>query len=428
MNRSFSISLAAYGLILFGLVTFRGDFLALSLPLLIYLLSSYFSAPQEIRLKIERTLSADRVSVDQPVVVTIKVANQGPALEELHLVDRISPALVVQEGSLDQVLYLGKGKSIVWTYTICGPRGHYPFREIEVEAREFFGITGKTDMLTTSGGLFVLPAVLPLRKFPIQTRRTRVYAGTIPARTGGHGVEFFGVREYQAGDSPRLINWRASARHTFNMYSNEYEQERVADVGVVLDGRAKTNVFGRNHSIFEYSIQVSAALADALLSQGNRVGLLNYGRYFQWTFPGYGKIQRERILQALATAQIGGSAVFSGLEHLPTRLFPANSQIILVSPLNEEDYPVLVQLRAHGYQVLIISPDPVSFEVGFLPPNHAVELAGRLVRLERTLLLRKLQRAGIQILDWDVSQPFDLVVKKRLVRPPVYLRNLRRRV
>ena len=428
MNRSFAISLAAYALILFGLATLRGDFLALSLPLLMYLLSSYFTAPQEIDLKIERTLSADRVSVDRPVVVTIKVTNQGSSIEELCLVDRVSPALVVHEGSLKQVLYLGKGKSFVWTYTIYGPRGQFPFHVIEFAVNEFFGIAGNTGTLNTSGELYVLPTVLPLKKFPIRTRRTRVYAGAIPARTGGHGVEFFGVREYQAGDSPRLINWRVSARHTFNMYSNEYEQERVADVGVVLDGRAKTNVFGRNHSIFEYSIQASAAMADALLSQGNRVGLLNYGRYFQWTIPGYGKIQRERILQALAAAQIGGSAVFSGLEHLPTRLFPAHSQLILVSPLNEDDYPVLVQLRAHGYQVLIVSPDPVSFEVRFLSPDHSIELAGRLVRMERTLLLRKLQRAGIQVLDWDVSQPFDQVVKQRLVRPPAYWLNLRRRV
>jgi uncharacterized protein (DUF58 family) len=241
---------------------------------------------------------------------------------------------------------------------------------------------------------------------------------------GGRGVEFFGVREYQSGDPPRLINWRASARHTATLYSNEYEQERVADVGIVLDGRMKTNLLGKGHSLFEYSVLACAALADALLTQGNRVGLLNYGRYLQWTFPGYGRVQRERIVQALASAEIGGSSVFSGLEHLPTRLFPAHSQIILVSSLQMEDHNVLVQLRARGYQVMVVSPDPVTFELQNLTRDRSVELAGRLVRLERGLLLRRLQRAGIQVLDWDVSRPFDQVMKHRLGRPPTYWRNV----
>jgi len=267
-----------------------------------------------------------------------------------------------------------------------------------------------------------------LKQITIRTRKTRVYSGNIPARVGGPGVEFFGLREYQAGDSPRWINWRASARHAFSMFSNEFEQERVADVGIILDGRLKTNLFGQENSLFEYSVLAAAALADVLLSQGNRVGLLNYGRYLHWTFPGYGKIQRERILQALAHAQIGTSTVFSELEYIPARLFPVHSQIILVSPLDADDIKVLVQLRARGYQVMVISPDPITFELGYLLESESVRKATRLLRMERDLLLHKLQRAGIQVLDWDVSQPFDQVVKSRLGRPPALLHAIGARV
>jgi uncharacterized protein (DUF58 family) len=104
----------------------------------------------------------------------------------------------------------------------------------------------------------------------------------------------------------------------------------VADVGIVLDGRLRTNEFARGHSLFEYSVQAAASLADALLNQGNRVGLLLYASYLGWTLPGYGKIQRERILHALANARTGESQVFSDLEHIPTRLFPPESDICLV--------------------------------------------------------------------------------------------------
>ena len=195
----------------------------------------------------------------------------------------------------------------------------------------------------------------------------------------------------------------------------------------MLDGRLRTNEFARSHSLFEYSVQAAASIADALLSQGNRVGLLLYASYLGWTFPGYGKIQRERILHALASARTGDSQVFSDLEHIPTRLFPPESQIIFISPLNEEDLKPLIQLRAQGYDVLVVSPNPVKFELSYLPASNSnVDLAGRVIRMERLLLLQRLQRANIYVLDWDVSEPFDSLVKRRLGRSPVWLRAIGR--
>jgi uncharacterized protein (DUF58 family) len=235
------------------------------------------------------------------------------------------------------------------------------------------------------------------------------------------------VREYRPGDSPHSINWRASARYTDTLYANEYQQERVADVGIVLDGRLRTNEFAQGHSLFEFSVLAAASIADALLSQGNRVGLLVYASYLGWTLPGYGKIQRERILHALANAKTGDSQVFSDLEHLPTRLFPPESQIVFISPLTDDDLRPLIHLRAQGYDVLVVSPNPVKFELSYLPLSDGnVGLAGRVIHMERVLLLQKMQRANIQVLDWDVKEPFDVLVKRRLGRSPAWLRAIRR--
>ncbi len=208
-----------------------------------------------------------------------------------------------------------------------------------------------------------------------------------------------------------------SARYSETLYANEYQQERPADVGIVLDARLKTNEFGRGHSLLEYSVQASASLADALLHQGNRFGLLLYTSYLGWTLPGYGKIQRERILHALASAKTGDSQVFSDLEHIPTRLFPPESQIVFVSPLVDDDLKPLIQLRAQGYDVLVVSPNPVKFEMSYLPASNVdVNLAGRVIHMERLLLLQKLQRANVHVIDWDVKDPFDLVLKRRSAR------------
>ncbi|NOY97938.1 MAG: DUF58 domain-containing protein [Chloroflexi bacterium] len=426
MRRSLVLALLLYALVFAGLASMNGAVLALAVPLALYLLSGLWFAPQDVRIRVERTMSAERVTSGQPVTVTLRVTNAGRRLEELMLEDEISPALTIIEGRARHLCSLAAGQSIVWTYTLAGPRGSFVFPGVTATASDHLDLARRTQYVETGGQLFVLPPFTRLKNVAIRPRQTRVYAGNIPARIGGPGVEFFGLREYRPGDAPRWINWRASARHPRTLFSNEFEQERVADVGIILDGRRRTDVASGGHSLFEYTVLAAAALADAFISAGNRVGLLQYGRTLRWTFPGYGHVQRERILQALARAEVGDSPVFADLARLPSQLFPTNSQLVLVSPLLNGDLETLIRLRSRGYQVMVISPDPVSYELRALPNNAHTRLAARIVRMERRMLLLRLQRAGVQALDWDVSLPLDRLVKGRLGRPPAWRNALGR--
>ncbi len=426
MSRSLLLGLITYVLLLAAVATTRGELIALAIPCVVYLLAGYLFSTDAINLEATRHLSAERTSPNADVVVTVTVTNRGSHLAEVLLEDALPADLTLRSGHNRHLIRLRKDSSYTFAYTVAGPRGGYGFESVRAEAGDSLGITSRTVEVEAKGQLFIFPSLTRLRHVAIRPRRTRVYAGTIPARVGGTGTEFFGVREYHQGDSPRVINWRVSAHQEESLYSNEFQQERVADVGIILDGRLRTNEFPRGHSLFEFSVQAVAALTDALLTQGNRVGLLVYAAFLRWTLPGYGKIQREKILFSLAHARPGGSEVFADFQHLPTRLFPSESQVILVSPLHEEDLMPLVYLRAQGYQVLVVSPNPVRFELSYLPKTQSVELAGRVVQMERALLLQKVQRAGIQVLDWDVAEPFDQVVKRKLSRPPAWLRAVGR--
>jgi uncharacterized protein (DUF58 family) len=358
--------------------------------------------------------------------VTLTIQNNGSRLEEILVEDFLPNDLRVLAGSNRHMLSLPASQSTSFTYSVSGARGYYPFTTVEVEASDPLGLLHHRRSYQVAGQLFILPPVMRIKRIAIRPRRTNVYSGTIPARIGGPGVEFFGVRAYERGDPPAWINWKISARSPDDLFSNEFEQERVADVGIVLDGRFRTNVLREGHSLFEYSVQAAASLADTFLAQGNRVGLLLYGHFLHWTFPGYGKIQRERILQTLARAEPGESLVFANLVHIPTRFFPAHSQIVLVSPLVPKDFDMLLHLRARGYQVMVISPNPAAFELTYLPHCPEVSLAGRIVRMERTILLQKLEHSGVQVLDWDVQQPFDQISAAKLGRPQAWIKAIGR--
>ncbi len=407
MSRAVFLGLLIFILLLTGLASLHGSLVALTVPLFVYLFYGFWRGSDEVKLKVTRNMSQERVAPTTPVKIQVTINNLSGSLEELAVEDIFSPSLKVVDGSYHHLISLARGGSFAFEYTISGPRGGYPFETLHAEAGDHLGILRAKQDIRMFGQLFVFPNIARIKHVPIRPRRTRVYAGMIPARVGGSGVEFFGVRDYQPGDSPRQINWQVSARHMEDLYSNEYQQERVADVGIVLDGRVRSNLFAAGHSLFEHSVLAAGALADAFLMQGNRVGLLVYSQYLHWTWPGYGKLQRERILHALSHAAPGDSQVFDGLQYLPTRMFPIESQIVLVSPLIEDDYLPLIQLRARGYQVLVVSPDPVSFEQTYLADQPDVRLAARIVRMERELMLNRVQRAGVQLVEWNVAQPFD---------------------
>ena len=427
MSRSLLLGLLTFGLLLAGLFTLQGALLALALPLVTYLLVGYLQASEKIELQATRHLSVERTSPNQNVDVTVIVTNRGSSLDEILVEDLLPQGLTVRSGFSRHLIRFKKGEAYTFAYTVSGPRGGYVFEGLEARVYDHLGVSSSKVRAEAKGRLFILPPVTRVRHIAIRPRRTRVYAGSIPARAGGSGTDFFGVREHQPGDPPSAINWHASARYSDTLYANEYQQERVADVGIVLDGRKLTNEFASGHSLFEYSVQAAASFADALLNQGNRVGLLLYASYLGWTFPGYGKFQRERILHALANAKTGDSQVFSDLEYIPTRLFPPESQIVFVSPLTDEDLNPLIRLRAQGYDVLVVSPNPVKFELSYLSSsNQNVDLAGRVIHMERLLLLQKLERANIHVLDWDVSESFDLLVRKTFSRTPVWLRTVGR--
>lgn len=413
-----------YGLLILGLMTLSGGLLALAIPLVIYLGVALLYGPQPPRLKATRTLSADRVSQDASVVVTLSVANEGVLLEELLIEDVLPPGLELVDGETSVLTSLSPGGTVELTYTVRGKRGEFVFPGVRAAVSDHLGIFGQRAVLAAPSRLIILPEVLRLKRVAIRPLRTRAYAGPVPARQGGSGIEFFGVREYQAGDPRRWINWRVSARHSRSLFTNEFEQERIADVGLILDARQRSDIRAQGKSLFEYAIAATASLAGTFLADGNRVGLLVYGGFLKWTFPGYSKVQRERILQTLAQAETGESLVFDSLDYLPTRFFPTKSQLVLVSPLCQDDLPMLVRLRARGYQLLVVSPDPVSFEAGAFKPNPDVALAARIARLERTLLLRELRQAGIQVVDWQVDQPLDRVVHASLGRLPLWFRAI----
>ncbi len=423
-----------YALFVLGLATRNGRILLLTIPFILILGAAFFYAPAVPNLKIRRSFSEDYVSPGKIITVSISIENLGDALDELFIEDHLPPKLEVMEGDTYLLTNLPKDGRVEFHYQVRGERGSYPFDKIYIRCNDALGLVNRQDWVTAAGQIFVKPAVRKLRSIPIRPLNTHLFTGPIPAHRGGSGLNFFEVRDYSMGDPLRQINWMITARHDDDLFTNHFELERVADVGIILDARQQTDTTlppptgpdapPQAPSLFEHSVLATAALSDLFLRDGHRVGLLVYGRGQQATFPGYGKIQRERILRSLAQARTGDNMALESLSYLPTRFFPSRSQIVFISPLSPADPPILTQLLANGYRLLILSPDPVSYEASSLPDNFDTQYAFRLARIERILLIRRLQRYGITVVDWQVDQPLEKTLRNVLFRAPQEFRKL----
>ncbi len=416
MSRTVLLAFCVSGLMLMGFLTVRWELVFLAVPMLVLIAIGVWQSAENPTLTVERAISRPTIRADETVNVTLTVTNDGATVHELHLAEALHRRLKLVDGRDNHIGRLRSGESIELTYTVSGMRGIYRMPTIATTAYDFFGLmrrVSKTDV--TGDTMFqITPRYETIPELPIRPKNTRSFAGYIPARRSGSGIDFFGVRDYRPGDSLRHINWRAVSRKPDKIFTNEFEQERVADVGLILDAREKAVTFANDNAIIEHKIAAATAVSETLLGLGNRVSLLVYGSYLNWTLPGYGKRQHQQIVHTLTKTASWQSEVFQSLNYLPTSLFPIKSQVILFSTLLDGDLEMLIRMRARGYSVLVISPNPVSFEASLLSGSSAVQFATRIARIERTLMLRQIRAAGVQVIDWHVENSLQETIGSQL--------------
>jgi len=415
-KKTFLLVFILCGLFIAALVARNGNLLLLAMPFLVYLLVGLIQAPGELTLISERTMDKASIVAEQAVDARVFIKNSGKGLANLHLKDTLYPSMIVLEGQEWQRLSLGAGETTELNYRFTVGRGVYSWKSVHAGASDPFGLFDLEYEIPAFGEILVLPAPMKTRAAMLKPRFTLHAPGPNPARLAGSGTDFWGIREYRPGDSLRQLNWRLKARHPQKMFTNEYEREEIADFGLILDTRKFSNADAMEEALFEYSVSAAASLSESFLKNGNRVSLLVYGRPINTVFPGYGKKHLNILLRILAQAKLGAYVPFNYLEYFPARLFPTRSVIVIFSTVHPRDLDVYTRLRAYGYEVLLISPDPVEYAARLLPSSELNTLAFRAARIERVVLLKRLLKLGVKVVDWQINNPLETVVHETLDR------------
>ncbi|PMH43163.1 cytosolic protein [Vibrio sp. 10N.286.49.B3] len=197
-------------------------------------------------------------------------------------------------------------------------------------------------------------------------------SGQHQSRQKGRGMDFSEVRQYQAGDDIRNIDWRVTAR-TGKAHTKLYSEEREQPVILYLDVNS-TMHFGSQ--LLLKSVQMAhmaSLLAWLTVAKKDRIGaIISTGEHFiecRPTARNSGPLQilqtlieqHQLTLQQSSQPLDSSQSMTEGLNRLH-RLSPKGSEIIILSDFlhyQASDKMSLAQLRRHNRVRLIHCFDPL---------------------------------------------------------------------
>ncbi len=391
----------------------------LVLPLAsLFFLANVWGLPEKIELQLIRRIVPRESFGDEEIHIESLISNRASAdLSNVEIRELLPAGLDLQGGADHLHTSLGPLQSIELSMEFSNPgRGHYSIGPLIVRVQDPFGFYLVEKRLEPET-IVIMPRPEKIRIAELRPRHLGPWPGVIPSRTLGQGTEFYSLRGYVAGDDPKRINWKASARYQ-RLIINETEAERVTDVMLVLD--TDVSVFeASENELFERGIGAAASMARFLLKQGNRVGLIMQGQERGVVPPAFGKRHERKILFLLAAAKPGRSVLSTSyvITILARLMLPARSQIVIISPLLDRTMIEGVrQLAIEGYSTLILSPsanDPEGFS------SESEEVAYRMLMLERSNTVLALEKT-CTVVQWPSGVPLSARLSRvKRVRPQV---------
>lgn len=253
----------------------------------------------------ERSLPLS-ATVGEAIALTYRLGSTS-RLPKFYLLvrDTLPPGVQFVDGPPLLVLSLWPGEEeIARSFIEARRRGVFSLGPALIYSTDPLGLQTFTQKMPQMSELTVYPAVLPVRASWLRGAAAQGRHGTASAMTRGAGDDFYGVREYGAGDELRRVHWRTTAR-TGKLAVTEYAQGITLDVTLALDlsREAYAGTGDDESGALECAVTLAATLADDLLRYGHTVRLLIAGGRMEETLSANGPEDMPRLLDALARVQ-----------------------------------------------------------------------------------------------------------------------------
>lgn len=240
-------------------------------------------------LVVERELSAERAELGSEITLALRVENRKLLpLPWVELVDEL-PEEVVIVGTeavpafkpLRQVLTnemaLLAFQRVVRRYHLrCVTRGAYTLGPMLARSSDPFGLLTRERSYPLPERLIVYPLVVPIERLGLPARAL-LGENRVERSLLRDPVRIAGVRPYQAGDDPRRLHWKASAR-TGALQSKVLEPSAQHTLALIADLRTEPGAtLGYDPALVELLVTTVASVAQWGFDARHAVGVLSNG-------------------------------------------------------------------------------------------------------------------------------------------------------
>ncbi len=377
------------------------------------------------RVTVERQ-TLGRLSIGRDNAVTL-VVQAGARSADLQIRDAYPlEHFTVSTETLTSTLAPHESKSL--TYTVKPTlRGTYPWGKMQVRQRSPWGLVWMDWKTGITENVDVFPDLIALRSLTIKL--TLQSAGSIKqSRKFGIGTEFAELREYNAGDDPRLMDWKATARRSRPLV-RVLEPEQEQTLIILLDrGRLMTaGVEGLQR--FDWGLNAALALAMTGIKRGDRVGIGVFDRTIHtWIPPQRGDRHFTTLLEKLTPIQPDltepdyMSAVSNILSQQTRRALVVMITDLVDTTASSELLASLAKLTPRYLPFCVTLRDPEIDRIAHdIPDPNGDRVADAYTRsvaldllAQRQVAFAELTRKGVLVLDAPANQISDQLVDRYL--------------
>lgn len=232
-----------------------------------------------------------------PVMIDIK--SHYPRKVDLELIDEVPEQFQLRNSAWTLALEADEQHQFKYQLTPYR-RGEYWFGAVNIFVQSWFGFFRRRFRFSEDEMVKVYPSFLQLRKFRLAAISNRLQdLGIKKIRRIGETMEFEQIKDYVAGDDPRKVNWKATARRS-KLMTNQYQDEKSQNVYCLIDkGRPMRMPFDQL-SLLDYAINASLVLSHISIAKEDKAGLIAFSNKISAILPASKRSrQMHEILETL---------------------------------------------------------------------------------------------------------------------------------
>ncbi len=355
-----------------------------------------------------RTTTIAQVHEESRTEMRFTLDSVGRGTQEVEVLDWLPPEFELADGHNWFRVTLRPKAGLSHSYVFrAALRGPYPVGPLRLRSTDAFALRTVESQACEAQRILVLPRNDPLSRIPFKSRIPVLTMGPHLVNRAGDGTEFHALRDYQAGDSIRIVNWKASARSK-DLVVNQRVHESKATLTVFLDARAISQAGPlRTNPVNEGCRAVQSIVTGGLQARDN-VRVIVYGDGVEELCPRAGPGKGYKLSQALANVEPAGAMPFAQAvqEILPT-LRPG-SPVILVSGMEADD-SVTDGIRLLGQRS--IPSTVIALDIGTEPesPDAEPEPDAQMLQAEREKTIAKIRGADVPVVRARPGTPLGLM-------------------